>query len=420
MIVGHELIREMMQKSFVDNRLPHAMLFWGSKGIGKYTLALSLIRLINCLHPQNAEPCGSCVNCQRIALPFPFHPDVKILRDISTPLYLYRQEVFRRFQSDHQNPGKELSDDFKNEYTEGLKLLLDQGYLTKVMSCNAAKPPLDIIRFDREKRISASLIEKNANRPMLCWLLKKLNIYQESVCFDRNIKIDSIRDVQKMLYLHSFEGKYKAVVIDGADRMLPPAQNCLLKILEEPPGDSILILIVDNPAGLLPTIRSRCQLIPFYKLSPLILAQGLTSQFGFDEKTATAYSENAQGSFSSALGSDWEKESYYWSVCERIFDSGTDEDINWVLNTSREVIAMDESGGTNGLIRVYRWLHDKVCIYAEQSVIPGGLPQNRPFTPDAALSLMDAINSILAQAIYHTDVRLQLESVLLRTLKEMD
>ena len=78
----------------------------------------------------------------------------------------------------------------------------------------------------------------------------------------RQIKVDEqIRPLIEFIGLTAYEGGWKAGVILFADRLNPSAQNALLKTLEEPPPNSLLILVTDAPAALLPTIRSRAQFV---------------------------------------------------------------------------------------------------------------------------------------------------------------
>jgi DNA polymerase III subunit delta' len=72
------------------------------------------------------------------------------------------------------------------------------------------------------------------------------------------IKIDQIREVVERAAYRPFEGRRRAVVIDEADALMAPAQNALLKTLEEPPSLSVFILVTTRPDMLLPTVRSRC------------------------------------------------------------------------------------------------------------------------------------------------------------------
>jgi DNA polymerase-3 subunit delta' len=82
------------------------------------------------------------------------------------------------------------------------------------------------------------------------------------------IKVETIRDIGKSLSYKAFEGKWKIVIIDNADTLNQSAANAFLKTLEEPPDQSLLMLISSVPELILSTIRSRCQRINF---SPLPL-----------------------------------------------------------------------------------------------------------------------------------------------------
>jgi replication-associated recombination protein RarA len=74
-----------------------------------------------------------------------------------------------------------------------------------------------------------------------------------------------IRDVQNFLSYKSYNGGYKIVIVDDAEKMNVDAQDCLLKDLEEPKEKTLFILISSKPDILLPTIFSRCQTIKFFK-----------------------------------------------------------------------------------------------------------------------------------------------------------
>lgn len=75
----------------------------------------------------------------------------------------------------------------------------------------------------------------------------------------KDIKVEAVRELQQRLSLTAENGKYQVAIIDEADRLNQSAQNALLKTLEEPQEKVVLILIVENPKKILPTIWSRCQ-----------------------------------------------------------------------------------------------------------------------------------------------------------------
>ncbi len=79
--------------------------------------------------------------------------------------------------------------------------------------------------------------------------------------------IDTMRSFTREVYLAPFSAKKKFFIIDEADRMLPTSANALLKTFEEPPKESVIILICSRPEKLLPTILSRCQKLVFRPLT---------------------------------------------------------------------------------------------------------------------------------------------------------
>jgi len=95
-------------------------------------------------------------------------------------------------------------------------------------------------------------------------------------------------------------GRGKVFVVKEADAMNPQAQNALLKTLEEPAGRTLIILLTDQPGALLPTIRSRCQVIPFSALQESVVMEQLMER-GIERKTATDAARISEGSLGQAL-----------------------------------------------------------------------------------------------------------------------
>ena len=80
------------------------------------------------------------------------------------------------------------------------------------------------------------------------------------------IVIDDVREVNEFLSKSSADGNWRVVLIDSADEMNRASANAILKILEEPPAKTLLLLVAHNPETLLPTIRSRCAKIELKQL----------------------------------------------------------------------------------------------------------------------------------------------------------
>ena len=119
-----------------------------------------------------------------------------------------------------------------------------------------------------------------------------------------SIKIEQVRSLQKELSYRPLEAPKKVCLIDGAEKMNPAAGNSLLKTLEEPTGNALFILLTARPEGVLSTIRSRCQRLPFGRLSQEMLRQVLLERLGVDETQGHILAALSEGSFKKALGKD--------------------------------------------------------------------------------------------------------------------
>lgn len=114
------------------------------------------------------------------------------------------------------------------------------------------------------------------------------------------IKIDRIRELQRELSLRPYEAPRKACIIDGAEKLNQSSGNALLKTLEEPPGDAILILLTNNADAVLSTIRSRSQILSFRSIPEDSIRQHLLS-IGFPLERASMAAARAGGSLARGL-----------------------------------------------------------------------------------------------------------------------
>ncbi|MDT5121590.1 MAG: polymerase subunit delta [Acidobacteriota bacterium] len=124
--------------------------------------------------------------------------------------------------------------------------------------------------------------------------------------FNRLLRIGPMRELEREANFRPFEGKARMFIVEEADKLNPQSSNALLKTLEEPPPTSHLILITSRPASLLPTIRSRCQMIRFSPLVPAEIEAHLLSGKQFSPADARLLSRVARGSIGRALSTDLE------------------------------------------------------------------------------------------------------------------
>ncbi|MGB9911048.1 MAG: hypothetical protein ACPLKP_00340 [Microgenomates group bacterium] len=95
---------------------------------------------------------------------------------------------------------------------------------------------------------------------------------------ENSIQIETIREIKKWLTLKPYFGKGKVVIIQNGEKLTLPAQNALLKTLEEPPSNTLIIITTQMPELILPTILSRCQIIRISQEKEIIFSENLFPQ----------------------------------------------------------------------------------------------------------------------------------------------
>jgi len=128
----------------------------------------------------------------------------------------------------------------------------------------------------------------------------------ERLADKKEISIQQIRDMEKELRYRSFSGGRKIAIVDPATLLNPASQNALLKTLEEPPPDSLLILIAASAGALLPTLRSRCLRLSFAPLPVPLIARFLTAEKHMKPDEAELLAALSMGSLGAAVEMDGE------------------------------------------------------------------------------------------------------------------
>lgn len=239
-LIGQNRVKEIIKKQLENQRLPHALLFYGPEGTGMDVAAIQLAKILNCKNAK-LDSCDTCEDCLKVRTLQ--HPNIQLI----FPLPVGKNE-----QPD-DSPYDKLSDD--------------------------------------ELKDVMSEIEKKSNNPYHQINIDKANF----------IKITSIREIRKKTSLTIFSEGKKVVIIFDSDKMTDQAANALLKTLEEPIGDTVLILTTSNKDALLPTIISRCQSIRFDELTPEEISIALQQKENVDLQQSNIIARLANGSYSKAL-----------------------------------------------------------------------------------------------------------------------
>ncbi len=169
----------------------------------------------------------------------------------------------------------------------------------------------------------------------------------------REIVVDQIRDlVDRRLSLRRFEGRRRVVVIDPADAMNAPAQNALLKTLEEPPDDTTLVLVSSSPDSLLPTIRSRCLRLAFGPVPEAAVAARLVSAGRPPERAALAAALSG-GSIGRALAMDDEALVARRDAVARLAGIDGDRTLDWLAFAREQGEDREEAEAIGELLLVF-------------------------------------------------------------------
>ena len=131
------------------------------------------------------------------------------------------------------------------------------------MLADAAGPPVELPGLDTPSEHPIVKLVDAGSHPDMRWLERLPN---DKGNLNRNIKVDQIRELAEFVSLSAAMSPWRLIVVDSADDLERSAANALLKMLEEPPANTIFLLVSHAPGRLLPTIRSRCRQLHFEAL----------------------------------------------------------------------------------------------------------------------------------------------------------
>lgn len=239
-IISDLRVQQYLTNSADKGRIAHAQLFVGPEGSGKLMMALGYAQYVLC-NNKNGEnlPLETACNLKCDALA---HPDLHFAFPVSNSA-----KVKSHAMSDHYIA------DWRN-------FLKEQPYGNL---------------FDWYRFIG---IEKKQGQ----------------------IGVDEAQSIVKKLSLKSYEGGFKVMIVWMAETLNSSASNKLLKLIEEPPDKTLFILITENVDRILPTIRSRCQIVQFSKLPEAKIKNALINQ-GLEENEAFSVAHESDGNFNKAL-----------------------------------------------------------------------------------------------------------------------
>lgn len=241
-IIGQERIKTLLLSAIEKNRLAHAYLFHGQPGTGKDAVALGLALHLNCQR-QEAWGCGECPACRQIL-------------NLEHPAYQFITPVPSRPAAMKEKKGAD-----KDRYQE----ILRERTLARL-----ANPYLAVD-------------------------------YAPELTTAPAIGIDEVRGMKSEVLLKLGGQGYRIFHVSGVERMSEAAANSLLKLLEEPPARTLIVLTTAYPNQILETIHSRCQSVHFQGLAPEQIEDALTTHWDVEPSRARFLSRLSGGSLQRAL-----------------------------------------------------------------------------------------------------------------------
>ncbi|KYP13093.1 hypothetical protein [Flavihumibacter sp. CACIAM 22H1] len=302
-IVGQQEIKEQLRDMVQSNRLSHALLMLGKDGAGGLPLALAFAQYLVCdkiqhiLYPPPAGPslfgeeepvsstgkipgnaCGTCSACTKAAAFV--HPDIH-----------FSYPVIPKKSGD-----KPISTDYSTQWRS---FLAEQPYGNLY----------DWLQFIQAENKQG------------------------------NITSDECNEIIRKLSLKTFESRYKILVM-WMPEMLGKEGNKLLKLIEEPPPNTVFLLVAENEALILPTIISRCQLVRIPPLADEAVAMALMNDKRVEEKQARQIAAISEGNYRVALaelnhaGEDWQLLVREW--LNAVLKNGPVSLVKWIEEISKQ------------------------------------------------------------------------------------
>lgn len=237
-IIGQQTVKQRLIQAVRDNRIAHAQLFFGAEGSGSLALAIAFAQYLSCEDRNENDSCGKCSSC--IKYNKLIHPDLHF----SYPTAPVKDR-------------KAKSAEYAGEWREAV---LANPYLS-------------------------------------------LQDWYEFIGIENKqgyMSVEESGEIIRHLTLKSYESKYRVMIIWMAEKMRTDAFNKLLKIIEEPPDNTIFILVTENYEQIIQTILSRTQLVKVNRISDKELSEAIKEKFNLGNQEAQRIVHLADGNYNVA------------------------------------------------------------------------------------------------------------------------
>ena len=240
-IIGQREVKQKLLSLVQKDRTPHALMLFGPGGTGKLPLAVAMAQYLACTNRQEDDSCGACSSCIKFGKLV--HPDLHFVHPVM------------RTGSMSTPP---ISDDYAEVWREAL---LRDSYLTE-------------------------------------------NQWYEALGAENKQGIINVKESEtiiRKLGFKPYESEYRMIVIWLPEKMNQSAANKLLKLIEEPPAKTLILMVSEHTDKILPTILSRTQLLHVPPIEDAAIREGLMQIEQSDQQLVEDAVSRANGNFSMAL-----------------------------------------------------------------------------------------------------------------------
>jgi DNA polymerase-3 subunit delta' len=287
-VIGQSSLKQNLIDEVRFDRVSHAQMLLGPEGSGKLALAIAFAQYILCDNPTDSDSCGKCEHCLKVKSLT--HPDVHF----SFPVVASKTH------------GVSKSDDLRTEWNE--------------------------------------LIQRQQYFDLNSWLN-----HVDALGKNPIINVEESGNILRKLSIKSYSGKYKVMIIWLPEKMNTQAANKLLKLIEEPPAQTVFLLISDNAESILPTILSRTQIIRVPSLTPTEVSAFLESKYQIDAAIAQTTASLVQGNIVDAIEAVQgdNAQHVYFELFVKLMRAAYAANPNELIEVAEEVAALERESQKN-------------------------------------------------------------------------
>ena len=355
-VIGLPHIKNHLTTTADRNRIPHAQLFTGQPGSGVMPMAIAYAQYILCKNSDGENNNKEAASCNLKFRNFS-HPDLHFAFPVAT-----NEKV-------KKNP---VSNHFMEEWRTFLKT--------------------------------------NPYGSLYDWY-QTLGVENKQ----GQISVYEAQEIVKSLSLKAYEGGFKVMIIWMAEKMNIAAANKLLKLIEEPPKNTVFILIAEDEENIIQTIRSRCQSLHFPPLSEADISRGLMERENCQEASAKKIAHQANGDYTKAIhilkknAGDEQFEAWFISWIRSAFKAkGNKSTVLELVAWSEEIAALGRETQKSFLLYCIDFFRQslllnykaKDLVYLEPATEKFKLENFAPFVHGN--NIME-ITDALEKAIYHIE-----------------